>query len=62
LIEWARAAPAVEKIELHVRSSNTAAQALYLKLGFTVIGRLRRKVKIAPGQFVDDVSMELLVK
>ena len=62
LIEWAMAAPAVEKIELHVRSSNAAAQALYRKLGFTEIGRLQRKVKIAPGQYVDDVAMELLVK
>ena len=62
LIAWARSAPAVEKIELHVRSSNAAAQALYRKLGFTEIGRLHRKVKIAPGQYIDDVAMELLVK
>src|SRR6185312_15895668 len=62
LIAWATSAPAVEKIELHVRSSNAAAQALYRKLGFTEIGRLHRKVKIAPGQYIDDVAMELLVK
>lgn len=62
LIDWAKAAPAVEKIELHVRSSNATALALYRKLGFTEIGRLRRKVKVAPGQFLDDISMELLVK
>jgi len=57
LIEWAIAAPAVEKIELNVRSTNTRAQTLYRKLGFTEIG-----VKVAPGQYVDDVAMELLVK
>jgi len=62
LIEWARSAPAVEKIELHVRSSNTAAQALYRKLGFTEMGRWRRRVKVAPGQYLDDVAMELFVK
>ena len=62
LIDWARAAPAVEKIELHVRASNAAAQALYRKLGFAEIGRWQRKVRIAPGQYVDDVAMELLVK
>lgn len=62
LIDWARAAPAVEKIELHVRASNAAAQALYRKLGFAEIGRWQRKVKIAPGQYVADVAMELLVK
>ena len=62
LIEWARAAPAVEKIELNVRSSNTGAQALYRQLGFTEIGRWRRKVKVAPDRYLDDVAMELVVK
>jgi putative acetyltransferase len=62
LIEWARSAPAVEKIELNVRAPNTAAQALYRKMGFTEIGRWQRRVKIAPGTYLDDVAMELLVK
>ncbi len=62
LIDWARAAPAVEKIELHVRSSNAVAHALYRKLGFTEVGRWHRRVKIAPDQYLDDISMELLVK
>jgi ribosomal protein S18 acetylase RimI-like enzyme len=62
LIEWAKTAPALEKIELNVRSSNTAAQALYRKLGFSEIGRWHRRVKVAPGQYLDDVAMELLVK
>jgi putative acetyltransferase len=62
LIEWARATPAVEKIELHVRSSNTVAQALYAKLGFTEAGRWKRRVKIGPDRYLDDISMELFVK
>jgi ribosomal protein S18 acetylase RimI-like enzyme len=62
LIDWARSAPALEKIELNVRSSNTAAESLYRKLGFTPIGRWQRRVQIAPGQYVDDIAMELLVK
>jgi RimJ/RimL family protein N-acetyltransferase len=62
LIEWAKNAPAVEKIELNVRSSNTPAQTLYCKMGFKEIGRWQRRVKVAPGQYVDDVAMELLVK
>jgi ribosomal protein S18 acetylase RimI-like enzyme len=62
LIAWAKSAAAVEKIELNVRSSNAPAQALYRKLGFTEIGRWRRRVKIAPDQYLDDVAMELLVK
>src|SRR4029078_2878449 len=62
LIEWAKSAPAVEKIELHVRSSNEQAQALYRKLGFTEMGRWKRRIKIGPGQYLDDVAMELFVK
>jgi ribosomal protein S18 acetylase RimI-like enzyme len=62
LIEWAKVTPAVEKIELNVRSSNQRAQALYRKLGFTEMGRWQRRIKIAPGQYLDDVAMELLVK
>jgi putative acetyltransferase len=62
LIEWARAASAIEKIELNVRASNTAAQSLYRTMGFAEIGRWQRRVQVAPGQFVDDVAMELLVK
>jgi putative acetyltransferase len=62
LIAWAKASPVVEKIELQVRSSNTAAQSLYRTLGFTEIGRWHRRVKIAPAQYLDDVGMELFVK
>lgn len=62
LIAWARVAPAVEKIELNVRSSNEAAQKLYVALGFSEVGRWTRRVKIAPGQYLDDVGMQLFVK
>jgi ribosomal protein S18 acetylase RimI-like enzyme len=62
LIAWAKSAPAVEKIELHVRSSNTTAQSLYRTLGFTEVGRWKRRIKIAPDHYLDDISMELFVK
>jgi ribosomal protein S18 acetylase RimI-like enzyme len=62
LIEWAKHEPTVEKIELHVRASNEAAQALYRKVGFTEMGRWRRRIKTGPGQYLDDVAMELFVK
>ena len=62
LIAWARAAPVVEKIELHVRSTNTNARALYEKLGFTEVGRWKRKIRVGPDEYLDDVAMELLVK
>lgn len=61
LIEWAKANPVVEKIELHVRSSNERAQSLYRKMGFTEMGRWRRRIKVGPGQYLDDVAMELFV-
>jgi putative acetyltransferase len=62
LIQWAKAARAVEKIELNVRASNAAAQTLYHRAGFTEIGRWRRRVRLATDSYVDDVAMELLVK
>jgi ribosomal protein S18 acetylase RimI-like enzyme len=62
LIAWAKAAAAVEKIELNVRSVNARALALYGQMGFTEVGRWRRRVRVAPGQYLDDVAMELLVK
>lgn len=62
LIEWGRSSPAVEKAELHVRSGNLAAQALYRKMGFVEVGRWKRRVKCAPGQYLDDIGMELWLK
>jgi putative acetyltransferase len=62
LIAWARTAPAVGKIELHVRAPNERARALYRSLGFAEVGRWRHRVQIGPGQYVDDVAMDLLVK
>lgn len=62
LIEWARSAPSVEKAELHVRSGNTGAQALYRKMGFVEEGRWSRRVKVGPGQYFDDILMGLWLK
>jgi ribosomal protein S18 acetylase RimI-like enzyme len=62
LIRWAKGAAAVEKIELNVRSSNTNAQALYQKFGFTEVGRWTRRIKVAPNEYLNDVGMELWVK
>lgn len=62
LIGWAKAAAAVKKIELHVRASNTNARDLYKKFGFIEVGRWKHRIRVAPGEYLDDVAMELLVK
>ena len=61
LLTWAYSAPAARKIELLVRSENTAAVALYRKVGFTEEGRLRGRVRLRSGRYVDDLSLALLL-
>lgn len=62
LVAWARSAPAVEKIELNVRAGNAVALALYRRAGFEEEGRKKRRVKVGPGQYIDDILMGLWVK
>lgn len=59
-IAWARDNPEVEKIELHVRSTNPAAIALYESLGFAHEGRRVRRIKLSDG-YADDLCMGLFV-
>lgn len=61
LLGWARSSPHCEKVELQVRSSNEPAMALYRSLGFVEEGRKTRRLKLAPGLYVDDVYMALWV-
>ncbi len=62
LIDWAKSTSHVEKIELHVRASNTAAIALYKKMGFVEEGRLKRRIKISETEYLDDLTMGLILK
>ena len=62
LLSWAKANPNAHKVELLVRSSNTAAIALYERAGFAHEGRLRDRVRLRAGGFVDDLSMGLLLR
>ena len=59
LLAWARANPNAHKIELLVRSTNVAAVSLYRRCGFAEEGRLRARVRLRDGQFVDDLSLAL---
>jgi ribosomal protein S18 acetylase RimI-like enzyme len=61
LLRWARSNPRVEKVELQVRSSNEPAIALYRSLGFVEEGRKRRRLKIGPSEYLDDLYMALWV-
>lgn len=62
LIEWAKTAPGVEKIELNVRSVNEKAIQLYQQLGFRIEGRIRKRMRFPNGEYVDDLEMGLLVQ
>lgn len=62
LVQWAKETEGVEKIELLVRSTNERAISLYKKFGFIEEGRLTKRIKIADGKYIDDISMGLLVK
>ncbi len=61
LIEWAKANPKVEKIMLHVRSSNLTAISLYKKMGFVVEGVRVKLIKLGPNSYLDNVAMALWV-
>ena len=61
LLRWARENPRVEKVELHVRSGNAAAIALYRSLGFVEEGRKTRRLKLSASHYLDDIYMALWV-
>ncbi len=57
LMNWAKQASHLQKIELLVRATNERAVRLYSKLGFIEEGRLRKRVHLVNGGFVDDLAM-----
>ena len=57
LCKWAADSPRVEKVELLVRSTNRAAVALYAEFGFFEEGRLKNRIRLPSGAYVDDISM-----
>ncbi len=61
LIDWTSRNAIVRKLNLLVRTDNTRAIALYLKLGFEVEGTLRRTV-YCNGHYYDDYAMGLWVE
>jgi RimJ/RimL family protein N-acetyltransferase len=57
LMNWAKQASHLQKIELLVRATNERAIRLYSKLGFVEEGRFRKRVHLVNGGFVDDLAM-----
>jgi len=62
LLDYARAHPCLEKVNLKVHSSNQRAIGLYRSLGFSEEGRLRKDLKMSNTEYVDTVLMGKLVK
>ena len=61
LLHWARTASSAHKVELLVRTENTPAVALYRAMGFTEEGRLKHRVRLRDGRWVDDLSLALFL-
>ena len=57
LLDWVRAQPEVERVELRVRETNPAAIHLYKKCGFAEESRFRRRLKRPDGTWLDDIGM-----
>lgn len=62
LISWAEAHPVIEKLCLRVFAINDRAIALYRSLGFVEEGRRLREIRLAAGQYSDDILMARFVK
>ena len=58
LLRRARTQPDIEQVTLSVTSSQAAARALYLDLGFTAYGREPQAIKVG-GVYVDEDHMTL---
>ncbi|MEM1230869.1 MAG: GNAT family protein [Pseudomonadota bacterium] len=59
-IDFARAAPELDWLDLRVFRHNAPARALYEALGFTLLGMVPDRVRVA-GQKIDDCLMTLPV-
>jgi ribosomal protein S18 acetylase RimI-like enzyme len=57
LLRWAGTDSRVHKVELLVRATNQRAIRLYQAAGFREEGRLRERVRMPDGSYVDDLTM-----
>jgi len=59
LTEWARGTGKIEKLELLVDPRNSAARALYEKLGYEHEAHIKKRIKFGPGDYGDSIQMGL---
>ena len=62
LIAWATTHPQIERLGLRALSTNPRALHLYAAVGFVEEGRRIQAIKLAPGQYADEVLMSRPVK
>jgi 4-hydroxy-tetrahydrodipicolinate synthase len=62
VLGFAATHPTLERIDLGVYRTNTAARRLYRRLGFRAYARIPAYFKQAEGHYVDDVKMAIWVK
>lgn len=62
LIDWARTSEQIEKLELHVHTTNEKAYGLYLKMGFKDEHIIEKNLKYGPGDYRDSRLMGLWLK
>ena len=60
-LNWGRAHPRIELIELGVMGTNTSAQALYRSRGFVEWGRAPGYFRMGEGWIEDDITMGLVL-
>ena len=58
LLDNLKALPQIEKVKLGVTDGNEAAVALYLHLGFEIVGQAKRELQV-DGRYFDLYHMEL---
>jgi putative acetyltransferase len=62
LLDWAADNRLIEKIELRVRESNTAAHQLYKRFGFVEEGRFQKRIRLEDGSYLADISMAKFIR
>ncbi len=56
-----KALPQIEKVKLGVTDGNEAAVALYLHLGFEIVGQAKRELQV-DGRYYDLQNMEMWLR